>query len=390
MDGVGEQRYPKKGVLTAVNNVKEKLSPALVGQNLADLKGCDKVLCDADPSPQKTNIGGNAITATSFAVAEAGASFLGIPLYMHLAQQFYSPERLVPEKFSIPSPMVNVLNGGKHAGGKLKVQEFMLIPKRGIPFREALRSVTEAYHHLGKVLVEKYEDVAAKNLGDEGGYAPAKIEAPEEAIEVLEEAITKAGYRPGEDIYLALDCAASEFYSKETKMYQLTEGAEFSTDDMIEFYEKLVEAHPALVSIEDPLDQDDTNGWMELVKRLGSKVMIVGDDLYTSNPERIQMGLSGNWANALLLKVNQIGTISEAMRAARLHMDAELPVIVSHRSGETTSALIADLAVGIGARFIKTGAPARGERVAKYNRLLQIEEELSAVGKLEMGAPGWK
>jgi len=277
--------------------------------------------------------------------------------------------------------MVNILNGGKHAGGNLKVQEFMIVPRAGITFKEMLRSVTEVYHHLGKVLVDKY-GVSAKNLGDEGGYAPS-LEDPEEALALIEEAIGKAGYKVGEDVFLAIDSASSEFYSD--GKYEIKKGQFVTSDELVEYYIKLRAQHPALISIEDGMSEQDYDGWKKLTARFAEEckdMILIGDDLYTTNTELIKQGIEQKWASSLLLKVNQIGTISEAMDAARMIFQEKGNVAVSHRSGETPNTLIADLAVAIGAQFIKTGATARGERVAKYNRLLQIEEMLASKGWL--------
>lgn len=274
--------------------------------------------------------------------------------------------------------MVNILNGGKHAGGELQVQEFMIVPReRNEPngFKENLRMVTEVYHHLGKLLVKK-KGVSAKNLGDEGGYAPA-LSDPNEALTLIEEAIGLAGYKCGEDVYLALDCASSEFYSN--GRYEIEKGKFLSSQELVQYYTQLKQQHPALISIEDGFDEKDYDGWTAFTaafKQQFPEVMIVGDDLYTTNTQLIEQGIKGKWANSLLLKVNQIGTISESMDAAKMIFNDQGKVIVSHRSGETPGTIISDLAVAIGAQFIKTGAPARGERVSKYNRLLAIEEYL--------------
>eukprot|EP00455_Lapot_gusevi_P033619 TRINITY_DN367_c0_g1_i1.p2 TRINITY_DN367_c0_g1~~TRINITY_DN367_c0_g1_i1.p2 ORF type:complete len:280 (-),score=144.25 TRINITY_DN367_c0_g1_i1:72-911(-) len=277
--------------------------------------------------------------------------------------------------------MCNILNGGKHAGGNLKIQEFMIVPRRGLPFSEQLRFATTVYHHLGKLLGQKY-GLSAKNLGDEGGFAPP-LNNPEETIQTIEEAIRIAGFEVGRDIFIALDCASSEFYNEETKQYELEPNRWLTTDELIEYYVKLVNEHPAIISIEDGLAEKDYAGWIKLNAALGNRIQLVGDDLYTTNTNLITQGIQHHWANALLLKVNQIGTITESMNAARMLYDARQNVIVSHRSGETPNCTIADLAVGIGAQYIKTGAPARGERVAKYNRLLEIEEYLASQGRVK-------
>eukprot|EP01083_Nonionella_stella_P213506 770032_1 len=376
-----EARYLGKGVQKAVDNVNTALSVAVQGINPQNQKQCDDAMCKSDGTPLKENLGGNAITAASFAVAKAGARLARVQLFQHFSAVFVSanPSQKVPDTFSLPTPMVNILNGGKHAGGNLKIQEFMILPSKDVSFKEGLRIVTTVYHHLSKKLVEAH-GVSAKNLGDEGGFAPPVKDA-EEALAVIDESIAAAGFECGKDVFLALDCAASEFYDEEKEKYEISAGTWKTADEMVAFYEKLVEDHPALISIEDGLHEKDYEGWIKLTESLGNK-MSVGDDLYTTNPELIKQGIEKKWANALLLKVNQIGTVSEAMDAARLIFDQGQNVIVSHRSGDTPDSLIADLAVGIGAQYIKTGAPARGERISKYNRLLQIEEFLSENGML--------
>jgi len=374
----GDKRYRGKGVQQAVKNV-QTLGEAIVGLRLNDLTAVDDALCQADGTNLKEKYGGNTITAISFAVAESYANFKRMDLYMHFAQVFHNetdPAKL--PKMRCPTPMSNVLNGGKHAAGDLQIQEFMIVPSDDFTFKEQLRVVTECYHALGKILGAKYGQ-GATHLGDEGGFAP-NIQDAAEALTQIEEAIKEAGYESGKDVFLALDCAASEFYEEE-KGYELTPGKFKKSEELVDFYVDLVEKFPALISIEDGMDEKDYEGWILLTEKLGEKIMLVGDDLYTTNTKLITTGLEKKWANALLLKVNQIGTISESMKAARMLFEAKQNVIVSHRSGETTSSAIADLAVGIGARYIKTGAPARGERVVKYNRLLQIEETLLSSNK---------
>ena len=374
-----KSRYLGKGVLKAVNNVTTVLSKAVEGKNLDNLTEVDQALIDADGDELKRNLGGNAITAASFALATAGAALQNEELFLYLAKAFHGKTEGL--KFHLPTPMVNILNGGKHAGGRLQIQEFMILPKENLLFREKLRVVAEVYQHLGKILVEA-AGASAKNVGDEGGYAP-NLETADEALGYIEQAIVKAGYKVGEDVFLALDAASSEFYDSEQKKYEITQGKEyFTSEQMVDYYEGLLQRHPALVSIEDGLEEKDYDGWKLLTARLGSKIMLVGDDLYTTNTRLIKQGLEGKWANALLLKVNQIGSITEAMNAAKMIFAENQKVIVSHRSGETATTLISDLVVGIGATHIKTGATARGERVSKYNRLLQIEEYLEQHGLL--------
>ena len=365
-------RYGGKGTQKAAAHVAEFISPAVRGMNFTDLSALDGAICQADGTTLKTKIGGNACTAASFALAESAASLLHLQLFQYLAQQFY--QTAAPQKFKLPTPFFNILNGGKHAGGKLKVQEFMISPREDIPFPEQLRMAAEIYHHLGSIL-SKEKGVSAKNLGDEGGFAPL-LDTPEEALSYIEKAIVEAGYKVGEDIRLGLDAAASEFYDKSAKTYEMEEGVVKTGEEMIQYWEALIEKHPAIVSIEDGLDEQDYENWIKLNETIGSKCQLVGDDLYTTNPATIRKGLDGKWCNALLLKVNQIGTITEAMEAARLILDAGQKVMVSHRSGETCNTVIADLAVAIGAQYIKTGSCARGERIQKYTRLLQIYDFL--------------
>ena len=375
-----KSRFLGKGVLKAVKNVNETLSKAVEGKSLDSLAEVDQALIDADGDELKSNLGGNSITAASFALATAGAAVKNEELFLYLANAFHNG-KTEGLKYHLPTPMVNILNGGKHAGGRLQIQEFMILPKENQSFREKLRCVAEVYQHLGKILVEA-AGPSAKNVGDEGGFAP-NLETADEALNYIEQAIVKAGYKVGEDVFLALDAASSEFYDSETKKYEITQGKDYYTsEEMVEYYAQLVERHPAIVSIEDGLEEKDYEGWKKLTERLGSKIMLVGDDLYTTNTRLIKQGIEEKWANSLLLKVNQIGSITEAMNAARMIFNVNQKVIVSHRSGETATNLIADLVVGIGATHIKTGATARGERVSKYNRLLQIEEYLEQNGLL--------
>ncbi|EAY03404.1 enolase 3, putative [Trichomonas vaginalis G3] len=367
-------RYGGKGTQQAAKNVTEKLSPALKGMCFCDFPALDKKICDTDGTVLKKNIGGNACTATSFALAEAGAAVQEIELFQYLAKAFYGGCDKVPKKFKLPSPFFNILNGGKHAGGNLKFQEFMVTPTRKVPFPDQLRMVAEVYQKLGGLLVKKY-GLSAKNLGDEGGFAP-NLNDPEEALTVIEEAIKAAGYEAGKDIMIGMDVASSEFYDEEKKLYEVEVGKFLNADQMIDYFDELLKKHPAIVSIEDALAELDYENWTKLNARLGQRVQLVGDDLYTTNPITIKKGLEGKWCNALLLKVNQIGTISEGMEAARLILNAGHRVMVSHRSGETCNSVIADLAVAIGAQSIKTGSTARGERIQKYTRLLQIYDYL--------------
>ena len=368
-------RFGGKGTLKASGNVEKMLAPALKGMSFEDFPALDKKICDTDGTVLKKNVGGNACTATSFALAEAGAQVEEIELFEYLAKAFYGAEN-VPKKFKLPSPFFNILNGGKHAGGNLKFQEFMVSPTRKVPFPDQLRMVAEVYQKLGGLLQKKY-GVSAKNVGDEGGFAP-NLNTPDEALCCIEEAVKAAGYEPGKDIFIGLDAASSEFYDEEKKLYEVELGKFIDADGMIKYYEDMLAKHPCICSIEDGLAELDYDNWVKLNAALGDKCQLVGDDLYTTNPITIKKGIAGKWCNALLLKVNQIGTISEGMEAARLIFNAGQRVMVSHRSGETCNSVIADLAVAIGAQSIKTGSTARGERIQKYTRLLQIYDYLKA------------
>ena len=367
------QRYGGKGTLKAVENVNTLISESLKGKEFYNLSEIDQLLCELDGTELKEKLGGNATTATSFAIATSAAMLHQEPLFIYLAKQYYG-ENNVPTHFSLPTPFFNVLNGGKHAGGKLKIQEFMVTPRRDITFPEQLRIITQVYHKLGELLVKKC-GVSARNLGDEGGYAPP-LQSPDEALHLLSRSVSLAGYRPGIDVFFALDAAASEFYDPVKKVYEVETGVFKTSEEMIQYWKDLTEKNPGLISIEDPLEEKDYENWIKLNEELGDKIQLVGDDLYTTNPKTIARGIEEKWCNALLLKVNQIGTISEGMEAARLVLNANQNVMVSHRSGETCNSLIADLAVAIGAQFIKTGSTARGERIEKYTRLLQIYDYL--------------
>ena len=352
-------RYGGKGVLTAVSNVTERIGPSLLGFDAADQAGIDDVLLELDATPNKAKLGANAILGTSLAVARAAADSSGLPLYRYLGG---------PNAHLLPVPMMNILNGGSHADSNVDIQEFMIAPIGAESFSEALRWGTEVYHTLKKVLKSKG---LATGLGDEGGFAP-NLGSNREALDLILEAIKEAGYTPGEQIALALDVAASEFYKDGSYTF---EGKERSAAEMTEYYAELVEAYP-LVSIEDPLFEDDWAGWNAITEKLGDKVQIVGDDLFVTNPERLARGIEEGSANALLVKVNQIGSLTETLDAVEMAQRNGFKCMMSHRSGETEDVTIADLAVATNCGQIKTGAPARSERVAKYNQLLRIEEIL--------------
>ena len=365
-----EYTYIGKSVYKAIYNLELFNNFMYLDEKtLKNLKKCDNQMIFLDGTQLKEKYGGNTTTAASFLFADAGANLSEKPLYEYLADIYgYS------NNFSLPIPMVNIINGGKHAGGKLQIQEFMIMPTDKVSFSKRTEYVFLVYNNLKKLLIEKYGE-SSINVGDEGGFAP-NLNTPDEALDIIEEAVKKSNLKLGDDITLALDCAASEFYNKETKKYTIEEGLELSSSELVQYYVLLKNRHPALESIEDAFDEQDYEGWKMINEKLGNDMMIVGDDLFTTNPKFIKTGIKEKWANSLLLKVNQIGTITEAVEAAKLMQDQKCQVIVSHRSGETNNTLISDLAVAIHAKYIKLGAPARGERVAKYNRLIQIEENI--------------
>lgn len=361
-----EQRYGGKGVLQAVEHINEEIADEILDWDALDQAGLDLFLVELDGTPNKSRLGANALLGVSLAVARAAAAALDLPLYRYLGG--------VGARI-LPVPLMNILNGGKHAAHSTDFQEFMIVPAGAPSYHEALRWGVETYHALKKVLQERGQNT---NVGDEGGFAPS-LSSNEEAITLILEAIERAGYRPGKDIYLALDPAASEFY--EDGLYHLKrEGRKLTSAEMVDFYADWAERYPIL-SIEDGLAEDDWEGWKLLQKRLGGRIQLVGDDLLVTNIERIGRAIEENACNALLCKVNQIGTLTEAIEAVRLAQWAGWGVVVSHRSGETEDTFIADLTVALGCGQIKAGAPCRSERVAKYNRLLRIEEELTTAAR---------
>ena len=356
-------RYLGKGVEQAVDAVIEQINPGLVGFDASEQRLVDAEMKALDGSANKENLGANAMLGVSLAVAHAAAESAGLPLFRYVGG---------PNAHVLPVPMMNILNGGAHADNNVDVQEFMVAPIGAPTFREALRWGTEVYHSLKKVL---HDRGLATGLGDEGGFAP-NLDSNRAALDIIVEAITAAGYVPGKDVALALDVAASEFHQDGS--YQF-EGAGKSAGEMIDYYADLVDSYP-LVSIEDPLNEEDWDGWKAITERLGDRVQLVGDDLFVTNPERLARGIATGTANALLVKVNQIGTLTETLDAVALAQSNGYRCMMSHRSGETEDVTIADLAVATNCGQIKTGAPARSERVAKYNQLLRIEEELDDAG----------
>ncbi len=357
-----KNRYQGKGVLKVVDNIRNIIKPAMKGTEPYDQRAIDRKLIELDGTETKSRLGANAILAVSVAVARVSAKTLNMPFYKYIGGVDTSV---------IPVPMFNVLNGGKHADTMVDFQEYMIVPAGLISFREALRAASEVYHALKSILKEKS---LATSVGDEGGFAP-NFKNNEEPLQFLMKAIEKAGYKPGRDIYLSIDPASSEFYAN-GKYHLKDEDKILTSEQMIELYDGLIKAYP-LINLEDGLAENDWNGWVQLNKRLGSKIQLVADDLTVTNTKYIKKAIELNVANSVLIKLNQIGTLTETMEAIRMVKSRGWTTVVSHRSGETDDTAIADLAVGANTGFIKTGAPARGERVAKYNRLLEIEYELA-------------
>ena len=364
-----EDRYGGKGVQRAVEHVNDQLARAVIGMNVFNQTALDKVLIKADGSKNKKNLGANALLGVSLAAARAAANALKVPLYRYLGGV---------NAHKLPVPMMNILHGGAHADNTLDIQEFMIMPVGACCFKEGLRMCAEIYHSLKNLLKENGLSTA---VGDEGGFAPDLPDA-KEALRFISEAVTKAGYKMGEDIAIALDVAASELYNKDYKKYEFPGESKMqgqkiirSAEELIEYYEDLSLEFP-IRSIEDPLDEEDWDGWELLTTRLGNEIQLVGDDLFVTNVERLKKGIEQSVANAILVKVNQIGTLTEAIEAIEMAQKAGYKAIISHRSGETEDTTIADIAVAFNTGQIKTGAPCRTERVAKYNQLLRIEEEL--------------
>lgn len=359
-------RYQGKGVLKAVDNVNNRIAAEVVGMNVFDQVGIDQAMIELDGTANKSELGANAILGVSMAVAKAAATAVGLPLYQYLGG-FNAKE--------LPVPMMNILNGGAHADNNVDIQEFMIMPVGAPSFAEALRMCAEVYHTLKSVLKGLGLNTA---IGDEGGFAP-NLTSNEQALEVIVQAISKAGYKPGEDFCLALDVAASEIY-KDGKYNLAGEGVVKTSEEMVEFYSQLVAKYP-IISIEDGMSEDDWAGWKLMTEKLGSKIQIVGDDLFVTNTARLVRGIETSTANSILIKVNQIGSLTETFDTIEMAKRAGYTCVISHRSGETEDSTIADIAVAVNAGQIKTGAPTRSDRVAKYNQLLRIEEELSTISQ---------
>ena len=365
-----KKRYGGKGVLTAVKNVNEIIAPELIGLNVFDQAGIDQLLIDLDGTPNKKNLGANAILGVSMAVCKAACDLCGLPLYNYIGG--------VNSKI-MPTPMMNILNGGAHADWCIDIQEIMIMPIGAKTITEAIRMGAEVFHALKAVLKKKG---LTTSVGDEGGYAP-HLESNEDAFKTVLEAIKNAGYKAGSDIAFAIDVASSEFYNPEAKKYELkSEGKALTSDEMIDFYAELVNKYP-IISIEDGLDENDWDGWKKLTKRLGDKVQLVGDDLFVTNTKRLEKGINQKVANSILIKVNQIGTLTETLDAIEMAKRAGYTAVVSHRSGESEDTFIADLAVATNAGQIKTGSLSRTDRISKYNQLMRIEDELGTMAKYE-------
>jgi enolase len=361
-----KSRYNGLGVLNAVANVNQRIAPIIIGLNATDQIDVDQHMIQLDDSPNKSNLGANAILGVSLATAHAAANFLGIPLFRYLGGV---------GACTLPVPMMNILNGGKHASNSTDLQEFMIVPAGADCFSHALQMCAEIYQQLKKVLTEKGYNT---NVGDEGGFAPS-LESNSQAVEAILTAIEKAHYLPGKDCFIALDPASSEFY-RDGRYVLEKEGKTFDSEEMVDFYARWTSVYP-IISIEDGMAEDDWDGWQILTSKLGQKVQLVGDDLYVTNVKRLETGIQKKASNSILIKLNQIGTLTETLAAVRLATENNWTAVVSHRSGETEDTTIADLAVGLNTGFIKAGAPCRSERIAKYNRLLHIEQELGRTAK---------
>ncbi|NLB41507.1 MAG: phosphopyruvate hydratase [Clostridiales bacterium] len=369
-----KERYLGKGVQKAVDNVNNIIAEEIIGMNALDQVGIDELMIELDGTPNKAKLGANAILGVSMAVAKAAAEQLGLPLYQYLGG--------VNAKV-LPVPMMNILNGGEHADNTVDIQEFMVMPVGATSFREAVRMCAEIYHNLKAVLKGKGYSTA---VGDEGGFAP-NLKTNEEAIEVILEAVEKAGYKPGEDIRIAIDAAASELYGEDGSYHFPGEGVVRTTEELVDYYVGLADKYP-IISLEDGLDEDDWDGWKLLTEKLGNRIQVVGDDLFVTNTERLAKGIQLETANSILIKVNQIGTITETLDAIQMANRAGYTAVISHRSGETEDTTIADLVVAMNAGQIKTGAPSRTDRVAKYNQLIRIEEELGDLAQYP-GLSAW-
>jgi enolase len=359
-------RYLGRGVLKAVRNVNDIIAPKILGLDATAQEEIDNIMLQLDGTPSKEHLGANAILSVSMAIANASARALGKPLYSYLGHS---------EKFTLPTPMINILNGGSHADNNMDIQEFMIVPAGSPTFREAIRAAAEVFHNLKKNLKKRGLNTS---VGDEGGFAP-NLKSNDEALDLIMESIQDAGYTPGKDIFLALDVAASEFFTDNTYVFKKSDGSQKSTQEMLSFYADLIEKYP-IISIEDAFDEDDWDSWKVMTEKFGERIQRVGDDLFVTNQKRFQKGVEEGITNSILIKLNQIGTLTETIQTVRYAQENGYTTVISHRSGETEDTFIADLSVALDAGQIKTGSLSRSERVAKYNRLLEIEEELGDKG----------
>lgn len=363
------KRYQGKGVLRACNHVNIKIAHALVGHSIEDQQAIDQIMIDMDGRHNKSNLGANAILAVSLACAKAAAKARHLPFYKSLQQEFNFSENKI-----LPIPLMNIINGGKHASTNISLQEFQIIPNINNTFSRALEAGSEIFHSLGQIFKEKQID---SDVGDEGGYAP-NVNDIEEVFRYIIQAIERAGYQPGKQVNLGLDAAATSFFDHINQTYKISPPEkEYSAQELMQKYETWLEKYH-IKTFEDPFAEEAWNDWQNFTDKLGNKLTVIGDDLFVTNVERLQKGIDNKVANAILIKLNQIGSLSETMAAVKLAQDNDFKIIISHRSGETNDTTIADLSVAVGAEYIKAGAPDRGERVAKYNRLLEIEQELNA------------
>jgi enolase len=356
------KRYHGKGVLKAIRNIEDIISPALIGENVLNQKRIDQMLCELDGTRNKGVLGANSTLAVSMATTRAAAQYSDLPLYRYIGGI---------NAVEIPVPMLNILNGGSHADNSIDIQEFMIVPIKAPSFSEALRMSAEIFHTLKLILKREGHNTS---VGDEGGFAP-NLKSNEEALQVIIKAIEESGFLPGDQIFIALDSAATEFFENEKYVFKKSSGQILNSAQMVDFYQELVQKYP-IISIEDGLAEDDWDGWEILTRQLGNQIQLVGDDLFVTNTERLQKGLDRKITNSILIKLNQIGTVTETIETVKLAQKNNYTTIVSHRSGETEETFIADLAVGLSTGQIKTGSVSRSERIAKYNRLLRIEEEL--------------
>ncbi len=360
------KRYLGRGVLKAIENVNTIIAPKILGLDATAQEEIDNIMLQLDGTSSKEKLGANAILSVSMAIANASARALGKPLYAYLGPA---------EQFTLPTPMINILNGGSHADNNMDIQEFMIVPAGSPTFREAIRAAAEVFHYLKKNLKKRGLNTS---VGDEGGFAP-NLRSNDEALDLIMESIQDAGYAPGKDIFCALDVAASEFFTDNAYIFKKSDGSQKSTDEMLDFYADLIEKYP-IVSIEDAFDEDDWDSWKAMTEKFGEKIQLVGDDLFVTNQKRFQRGVEQGITNSILIKLNQIGTLTETIQTVRYAQENGYTTVISHRSGETEDTFIADLSVALDAGQIKTGSLSRSERVAKYNRLLEIEEELGERG----------